>query len=588
MSPRPTPPPGRQRPPRDRPAAVATAADPTDSTRARLIGLIGVALIAFTAGAVLGAGHVDREMQAIDAFAQAWERGDHAAMHELLDDESRAAVSEADFAQTYREAAQTMTLASLETGPPEREGDHAFELPAAFHTRIFGTLRGDIRIRVSGTGEATRLSWRPEMVFPRLASGESLSRQTRLPPRASILARDGAPLAEGQTRLTDLGRTTAEVTGTIGPVPPELAADVAARGLPSDALIGLSGLEREHEGRLAGRPGGRLLAGDRVVAEREPEPGQDVRTTIDPELQTAAVEALAGRYGGAVAIDPANGDVLALAGIAASAPQPPGSVFKIITLAAALEHGVVERSARFPVVTSVELEGVRLENADGESCGGSLRDAFAHSCNSVFAPLGVDVGAERLVATAERFGFNRPASIPGAQPSSLPPGDEIGDDLAIGSTAIGQGRVLATTLQMASVAATIAADGTRRPPRAVLEAEVQSTRAIPAAVAKTISTFMVEVVASGTGTAAAIPGVRVAGKTGTAELRATVPAEPGADPASGPAAGAPDPTDTDAWFAAFAPQRRPEVAVAIMLVGHGTGGANAAPAARVMLDAALD
>ena len=103
---------------------------------------------------------------------------------------------------------------------------------------------------------------------------------------------------------------------------------------------------------------------------------------------------------------PENGEVLALAGIAQSAPQPPGSTFKIVTLAGVLEEKVTKRSATFPIQTAATLEGVELENANGESCGGTLRNSFAHSCNSVFAPLGAELGAEKLVEYAQRFGFN--------------------------------------------------------------------------------------------------------------------------------------------------------------------------------------
>ena len=92
------------------------------------------------------------------------------------------------------------------------------------------------------------------------------------------------------------------------------------------------------------------------------------------------------------------------------------------------------------------LEGVELENANGESCGGALEARFAHSCNSVFAPIGAELGAQKLVAEAEKFGFNQQPALAGAEMSTLPPASEIGDDLAVGSTAIGQGQVLATPL----------------------------------------------------------------------------------------------------------------------------------------------
>jgi cell division protein FtsI/penicillin-binding protein 2 len=308
-----------------------------------------------------------------------------------------------------------------------------------------------------------------------------------------------------------------------------------------------------------------------------------VRTTIDIELQAAAVTALAGRYGGIAVMRPRSGEVLALAGIAYSAPQPPGSVFKIVTLAGALENRTVTPSDSWPVQQAAVLEGVELENANGEFCGGSLRNAFAHSCNSVFAPIGAELGAEKLVAAAEEFGFNAQPSIAGAQMSTIPPAEEIGDDLAVGSTAIGQGRVLATPLEFATIAATIADRGVRVAPTLRKGTVAQGERILPVDVARRIGSYMRSVVRSGTGTAAAIPGVKVAGKTGTAELRDTTP-EP--DPVTGELPVS-DATDTNAWFAAYAPAGRPKLAVAVMLVGAGAGGATAAPAARVVLDAGL-
>jgi cell division protein FtsI/penicillin-binding protein 2 len=323
-----------------------------------------------------------------------------------------------------------------------------------------------------------------------------------------------------------------------------------------------------------------------VLATVAPVPGRDVRTTIDPDIQRAAVQALAGRYGGIAAVRPRTGEVLALSGVAFSAPQPPGSVFKIITLAGALEAGTVEPRDRFPVETAATLEGVELQNSHGESCGGRLIDAFAHSCNSVFAPMGAELGAEKLVAAAERFGFNEDPGLAGAARSTIPAAGEIGDDLAVGSTAIGQGKVLTTPLQMALVAAAIGSEGRRTRPTLLKGAATEATQATPPEVARYVTRAMRAVVRDGTGVGAAIPGVRVAGKTGTAELRSTVsedpvPPEPGEPPPEE------DITDTDAWFAAFAPSRDPEVAVCVLFVAQGAGGETAAPAARVVLEAAL-
>jgi cell division protein FtsI/penicillin-binding protein 2 len=271
-------------------------------------------------------------------------------------------------------------------------------------------------------------------------------------------------------------------------------------------------------------------------------------------------------------IRPRDGAVLALAGLAVSAPQPPGSTFKIITVSAALAHGVARLSSVYPVARSAVLAGVQLRNASDEACGGTLTASFVASCNSVFAPLGARLGAARLVAAARAFGFDeQPTTIPAALPSTISPPSELRDDLAVGAAAIGQDRDLATPLEMASVGATIASGGRRAQPRiATIEPIVRRT-VVSGSVAGVVRGLMVGVVRSGTGTAAAIPGVTVAGKTGTAELRPN----------------SKNPKDADAWFVAFAPAAQPTVAVAVMLVGAGFGGATAEPIAKRVLEAAL-
>jgi cell division protein FtsI/penicillin-binding protein 2 len=206
---------------------------------------------------------------------------------------------------------------------------------------------------------------------------------------------------------------------------------------------------------------------------------------------------------------------------------------------------------------------------------------------------------------AEGYGFNSPAGIAGVPASTLPAAASIQGELALGSTAIGQGQVLATPLEMATVAATIG-EGGRRPRPTLVPAGGRPfvARASSSAVARTVRHLMVEVVRSGTGTAAAIPGVTVAGKTGTAELKSQCAVRPsGAESAATNEAAAQggaeqheartcqgtetESSNTDAWFAAFAPALHPRVAVCVLLVKDGAGGATAAPVAREVLEAAL-
>ena len=329
---------------------------------------------------------------------------------------------------------------------------------------------------------------------------------------------------------------------------------------------------------MAGRPGGTLYGGTRRIASAAPHPAPAVRTTIDLGLESAAQSALAGRVGGIAVLDPRTAEVRALAGIAFSAPQPPGSTFKLITLSAALEGHVAKPSTPFPVSTYAVIDGVKLSNANGESCGVNVGEGFVQSCNSVYAPLGVRVGAKRLVATAERYGWNTQPPLAGARPSTIPAAGQMTSKLEVGSSAIGQGRVLATPLQMAMVAQTIASEGLERTPTILPDRLSPPRRVISTHTAHTIRKLMVQVVARGTGVSAGLGTGVVAGKTGTAELEST----------TGPAATTGDNRiHTDAWFTSFAPARKPRIVVAVMLYRAGAGGDVAAPAARQVLAAGL-
>jgi peptidoglycan glycosyltransferase len=548
--------------------------------RRRAMPLIVLAVLAFLTGLVVGALKDSEAESTVREFGEAWEQRDYGAMWQNITPEDQKATTPQEFADAYDQALRTATGTGVQTGDIQEEGDGA-RMDVEVQTRIFGAIEGRMDLPV----EDGRIDWAPELAFPGLSPGVTLSRTTTAPPRAKILARDGSTLVEGPAtaRVSPLGAAGAEIAGVLtAPVTEEERDTLYARGFEEDTPVGTSGLERILEEQLAGKPGGELRAGTRLLASSEPQAAKPVRTTIDVGVQNAVATALAGRFGGVAALDPRTGAIRGLAGIAFSAPQPPGSTFKIITATAALDKKLVKPSTEFPVQTAAVIDGVELENANGESCGGSFADSFAHSCNSVFAPLGVRIGADKLVDTAERYGFNQDPAIAGAEPSTLPAADDIASPLELGATAIGQGRVLATPLELAVMAQTVASGGVRRTPTVLRDAAApKPVRVMSRKVADTLEQLMVGVVNYGTGTAASLAPIGVAGKTGTAELEDTTDEDDETDIEQTPG------SDTDAWFTAYAPVKKPEIAVAVLLVRNGAGGETAAPAARVVLQAAL-
>jgi cell division protein FtsI/penicillin-binding protein 2 len=537
--------------------------------------LVALAVAAFVVGILYATGSGRAERTLVTQYVGAWARGDYARMYSLLDSASRAQTSKTRLAAEYQGAARTATLTALVLVRLGHKQGNAYPVLMLARTRLFGTLRETLQVPLSGSGSSASVRFSGTLLFPGLRPGEQLTRQDMLGPRGTLLASDGTPLAQGLNRTSPIPDVASQIVGTLGPVPASDAATYAADGYPSDAKVGLDGLERVFQRQLAGTPGGTLLAGGRVLAKSAPIPGQTVTTTIDPPLERAAVTAMAGRYAGIAAMDPRTGALRALAGVAFSALQPPGSTMKIITATGALEAGIVKLSDTFPVQTSATIEGYTLQNANGEACGGTFLNAFAVSCNSVFAPLGARLGARRLVDAAERFGFNHPWLIPGAAESTIPSASTIGDSLAVGSSAIGQGRVQTTALGMTDVAAAIAMGGRRPIPTLLAHQPPRFVRATSRRVARLVQRMMIAVVQFGTGTAAQIPGVQVAGKTGTAELRDT--SGPGASAAS----------NTDAWFVGYAPVGHPRIVVGALFPAQGAGGATAAPAVHDVLAAAL-
>jgi len=562
-------------------------------TRAVPLGLI--ALVSFIVGANAGAPG-NPEKDAAERFVDAWAQREFAAMYRELSPASRRAIELNDFVVAYRDAGDIATMRSLDPrsagDPVSKDGAAVVPIEITVATVDFGSIDGTLDLPFEDGG----IAWDASLVFPGLRKGERLESQIELAPRAPILAADGSPLAEGpaEARAHPLGSAAIDVTGEMGTAEETDPHLLAQQGLAADTPVGVSGLERAFNARLAGKPGGSLLAvaedggSARILAKATPRPGAAVKTTIDPTLQATAVAALAGRPGGVAVLDADTGDVRALAGQAFSAPQPPGSTFKTITTTAALQKGVVSLDDEFETTNGVNVGGRFIENANGEYCGGTFRQAFAESCNADFAPLGPKIGNDELVATAERFGFNSPPTLYAPRiVARVEPGEstiprEIGDELDLGVSAIGQGEVLATPLQMATVAQTIGNGGVREPTSIVankkLRPQAEPVRVMSRKIAGELTELMIGVVTEGTGTAGSIPQAQVAGKTGTAELGP----KPGQE-------NSPHPQQRkDAWFAAFAPADNAKLAIGVLLIeAEAAGGEVAAPAAAEVLSAGL-
>jgi hypothetical protein len=584
----------------------------------RALPLAGVAFIAFIIGAISAAGSAEQDMA--DRFVKAWAAQDFGAMHDELSPAAQRQYPVEQLASSYQQAQAAATATAIDPGgadePRDVDGTTVVDVEVGIRTEFFGRVDGTLRVPVSDE----KVDWTPHLTFPGLQKGERVGRRLTLPARASILAKDGVPLAGGQgaNRRSRLGSAAIDVTGEVGAPDSELRAKLEQQGYPTDQETGISGLELAFNSRLVGRPGGELLAvkegaslpdvpegeDGRVLATAEKSRGEPVKTTIDPQLQETTVNALGGQAGGIAVLDAQNGEVRALAGSAFSSPQPPGSTFKVITTTAGLDADKVKLNEQFPVVTNINpdpVAGARvIHNAHDEPCGGSFVDAFAHSCNTVFAPLGVRIGAEEIVKAAERYGWNQePTLYNAAATKAVEPGEmtmptDFSGDTShtnVSVTAIGQGEVLATPLGMASVVQTVAAGGKRSPTPIVsepsLQADAKTVEVTSPENARVLTGLMRAVVSRGTGTAASLPKIQVAGKTGTAEL-GPKPNQPPPKPVA-PGEVPPQPEQIiDAWFIAFAPAQKPKLAIAVMLIdASGDGGEVAAPIAQDILASAL-
>lgn len=541
---------------------------------------VAVILAAHSTGSTIAAQKGPDPVATVRSFVEAWEAGDYSTMYAQLSRASHHTTTQKAFERAYRDASATASLSGLHLVGRMRVHPALASFSLDVGTRLFGHIRLPMRLPLVLGRHGYRVAWDASLVFPGLLPGEKLVSRSHPPhTRGRILARTGEVLAQGPAtaRIYPQGADFADVTGYVKAPDRAQAARRARVGWARALPFGQGGLEESLDRVLAGAPTIDLEAfskagGPRVLATRPGRRPHDVTTTLQLSMQQAANAALGGRYGGVVVLSAHTGAVLADAGLGMDVIQPPGSSFKTVTASAALRAHVTTLETSYAYARYVVLNGWHLHNFHHEDCGGTLLLAFAVSCNSVFAPLADRVGAARLVAMADAFGFNRKPTIAYPAPISVTPDPaRMPSDLSVGVAGIGQGGVQASALQMASVAQAIGSHGIQHPPHIVYApsrvSDTQPARQVmPARTASQVTTMMEAVVSEGTGTAAALPGVTVAGKTGTAEV--------GSRP-------------SDAWFIAFAPAQNPRVAVAVLIPNGGVGGEVAAPIAREVLAAAL-
>jgi peptidoglycan glycosyltransferase len=420
--------------------------------------------------------------------------------------------------------------------------------------------------------------------------------------RGLIFARDGSLLARNRST----GKGSTRFFRRIYP-PGELFSHVVGYNFVNR---GRSGLERSHNAQLTGETNEFETIFDQLRGrDRE---GDDLITTLDPAGQRTALDALAGRAGAVVALEPQTGRVLVSASVPGFDPNriptefgqlnqapgsplfnrvtqsgyPPGSTFKVVTATAALDAGQFTPTSVLDGSSPKKIGGVPLTNFGGESFGQvTLTTALTHSVNTVWAQVGERLGKDTMFKYMRRFGFDTkpPIDLPGDElrSSGVFQGRKLldeSDPIDIGRVAIGQERLLVTPLQMAMVVSAIGNGGSLMRPHLVEKVKnpdgrtvrvvkpSEESRVMKESTARALAAMMSQVVKEGTGTAAALAGVDVAGKTGTAEVGGT----------------------NQAWFIAFAPVDAPRVAIAATVERTpGEGGTVAAPIAKRVMETLL-
>jgi peptidoglycan glycosyltransferase len=424
-------------------------------------------------------------------------------------------------------------------------------------------------------------------------------------PRGLILAEDGTKLATNR-------RTGNRETKRYYRVYPQSRLFSHAVGY-SFVSRGSAGLERHYNDPLIGEHDEIESIIDQLSGGVKE--GDDLHTHLDAQAQRAAIQGLGGRRGSIVAMDPTTGAVKVMVSIpdfdpnsiptefsrlnrdnvnsplfnrATQARYPPGSTFKVVTAAAALDSGRYNPNSFVDGRNGKPVSGVPLQNSGGANFGTiSLTDALTNSVNTVWGEVGEKLGKGTMLKYMERFGFlsEPPLDYPKSQitPSGIYRGQKLldeDDSIDIGRVAIGQERLQVTPLQMAMVASAVANDGVLMQPRMgdrIIEPDgsvrerirrKRDGRVMSRESAQQLQQMMGKVVEEGTGTASALAGIRVGGKTGTAEVQ--------------------NGASNQAWFIAFAPLDEPKIAIAVTVERtQGQGGTIAAPVAKQVMQALL-
>ena len=535
-------------------------------------------------------------------FIERWNEGDYDSVVEVIDDPTGrewTALELEDWIQQRLERGLVTSFSVQLDGevsePDEAEfengGSPAVRVPYVVTYQSDAAaepveLSGDFDLTFDGADDEWVVGWSKEMLWPGIPGAARFGVATKWPDRTAILDRRGRPLARGPAaeRSYPFGSVGGSLVGHVETLSKKEAEERTDEGQSGD-LVGGSGLEEGLNANLAGTPGFRLQVLDLsgrvldVLGRTRAQRSRAVKTTIDIDVQRAAELAFGDTVGGVAVIDPRKGDILAAVGSGPFDPNnyvgapgvspfnrglvgryPPGSSMKVVTAAAALEEGVVTPDT--PVTGPKEYQGVRNFES-GEFGTISFAAATQYSVNTAYAQVAEKLGAQRMLEYAELFGFNETPDVPlVVGTSSFPEPEGLGDLMW---ASIGQAQVLATPVQMAEVAGTIAKRGKRMYPRVTLDQKPGGVRVVSRRTASQMAEMMENVVVGGTGSAARIAGVRVAGKTGTAEV------------------------DVDgkrmnhAWFIAFAPVEAPRVAVAVVAELGGIGGRVAAPLAGQIL-----